>query len=208
MRQTADFPKRKIRMIAKHRKLPMLAGIILLAASVSFAAPTTTGQQASHPATKSSHHAVHHRKSRKTKIRGQKAIDGDRVLQIQQALAREHYLKVKPSGKWDASTQDAMRHYQAAQGWQTKTVPDSRALIRLGLGPDQEHLLNPESAMTTAPATSRAATAAKTSSSQVSSSQASSSRESSAPTSGSAESTVPSTQVSTPAASMPADPAH
>ena len=202
-RQTAGFPKRKIRMIAKHRKLPMLAGIALLAASVSFAAPNTTNQKASHPATKSSHHAVHHRKSRKTKIRGQKAIDGDRVLQIQQALAREHYLKVKPSGKWDTSTQDAMRRYQAAQGWQTKNVPDSRALIRLGLGPDQEHLLNPESAMTTAPATARAATAAKTSSSQVSSSQVSS-----APTSGSAESTVPSAQVSTPAASIPADPAH
>jgi len=30
-------------------------------------------------------------------------------------------------------------------------VPDARALIRLGLGPDHEHLLNPESAMTTQP---------------------------------------------------------
>ncbi len=54
-------------------------------------------------------------------------------------------------GKWDAATQAALRRYQADQGWQSKTVPDSRALIKLGLGPSHEHLLNPESAMTTAP---------------------------------------------------------
>ena len=207
-RQIVDLPKRKIRMTVKHRKLPVLAGIALLALSVSFAG-ASTDKQSAHPGTKSSHHSVHHRKTRKAKTRGQKAIDGDRVLQIQQALAREHYLKGKPSGKWDASTQDAMRRYQAAQGWQTKNVPDSRALIRLGLGPDQEHLLNPESAMTTAPATTSSnAAASKTSSSQASSSQVSSPPTSGASRSGAAEATVPSAQVSTPSASMPADPAH
>jgi len=41
-----------------------------------------------------------------------------------------------------------MERYQSDNGWQTKVVPDSRALIKLGLGPDHEHLLNPESAMT------------------------------------------------------------
>src|SRR5947209_1128706 len=54
----------------------------------------------------------------------------------------------KPSGKWDDATQGALRRYQADQGWQSKSVPDSRALIRLGLGPDHGHLLNPETAMT------------------------------------------------------------
>jgi hypothetical protein len=44
-----------------------------------------------------------------------------------------------------------MQKYQADHGWQSKQVPDSRALIKLGLGPDHEHLLNPESAMTTQP---------------------------------------------------------
>ena len=44
-----------------------------------------------------------------------------------------------------------MRRYQADHGWQSKTVPDSRASIKLGLGPSHDHLLNPESAMTTAP---------------------------------------------------------
>ena len=51
-------------------------------------------------------------------------------------------------------TKSAMEHFQAANGWQNKTVPDSRALIKLGLGPNHDHLLNPESAMTTAPETS------------------------------------------------------
>jgi hypothetical protein len=37
-------------------------------------------------------------------------------------------------------------------------VPDSRALIKLGLGPDHQHLLNPESAMTTAPVATPAQT--------------------------------------------------
>ncbi len=45
-----------------------------------------------------------------------------------------------------------MVKYQADNGWQSKTTPDARALIKLGLGPDTEHLLNPESAMTSQPA--------------------------------------------------------
>jgi hypothetical protein len=57
----------------------------------------------------------------------------------------------EPSGKWDDATEAALRRYQAAQGWQSKSVPDSRALIKLGLGPSHDHLLNPETAMTTAP---------------------------------------------------------
>jgi hypothetical protein len=90
-------------------------------------------------------------KTRSSKKRGQKAIDADRTQQIQEALIREHYLKGEPSGTWDDATQAALRRYQAEQGWQSKTVPDSRALIKLGLGPNHDHLLNPESAMTTAP---------------------------------------------------------
>jgi hypothetical protein len=45
-----------------------------------------------------------------------------------------------------------MEKYQADNGWQSKEIPDSRALIKMGLGPDHAHLLNPESAMTTQPA--------------------------------------------------------
>jgi hypothetical protein len=91
------------------------------------------------------------KKSTKKHARGQQAIDDQRAQQIQEALIREHYMSGDPSGKWDDATQQALQRYQADQGWQSKTVPDSRALIRLGLGPDHEHLLNPESAMTSEP---------------------------------------------------------
>jgi hypothetical protein len=86
-----------------------------------------------------------------SRVRGQQKIDSDRALAIQQALIREHYLTGEPSGTWNQASEDAMRKYQADHGWQSKTVPDSRALISLGLGPSKDHLLNPESAMTTVP---------------------------------------------------------
>jgi hypothetical protein len=83
------------------------------------------------------------------KKRGQQAIDSDRAREIQEALIRERYMQGEPTGSWDDSTQAAMQRYQADQGWQSKTTPDARALIKLGLGPSHDHLLNPESAMTT-----------------------------------------------------------
>jgi hypothetical protein len=85
------------------------------------------------------------------KKHGQQAIDADRAREIQTALIREHYMDGEPSGSWDSTSQAAMQRYQADQGWQSKTTPDSRALIKLGLGPSHDHLLNPESAMTAAP---------------------------------------------------------
>jgi hypothetical protein len=88
---------------------------------------------------------------RKTRVRGQQKIDGGRATAIQEALIREHYLTGQPTGTWNDASEEAMRKYQADHGWQSKTVPDSRALISLGLGPSKDHLLNPESAMTTVP---------------------------------------------------------
>ncbi len=64
----------------------------------------------------------------------QRTIDDERATQIQVALVRSGYLSGVPSGHWDAETQAAMEKLQADNGWQTKLVPDSRALIKLGLG--------------------------------------------------------------------------
>ena len=111
---------------------------------------TSTKKSTSSQSTKSSTHK-RKRTRRASWRRGQQKADPQRAREIQEALIREHYLKGVPSGSWDDVTQSAMRRYQAANGWQTKTVPDSRALIKLGLGPSHDHLLNPESAMTTAP---------------------------------------------------------
>jgi Putative peptidoglycan binding domain len=91
------------------------------------------------------------RRHKKSRVRGQQKIDSERAQAIQEALIRQHYLKGEATGKWDQASEEAMRRYQADNGWQNKTVPDSRALIKLGLGPSKDHLLNPESAMTTVP---------------------------------------------------------
>jgi hypothetical protein len=96
--------------------------------------------------------------SKKKTARGQQKIDPERAEAIQEALIREHYLSGEPAGVWNQSSEDAMRRYQADHGWQAKEVPDARALISLGLGPSHDHLLNPDSAMTTAPAAPHAAT--------------------------------------------------
>jgi hypothetical protein len=81
-------------------------------------------------------------KAKTRRVRGQQTIQGDRAREIQTALIREGYLGGEPSGVWDQQTKDAMTRYQADHGWQTKTLPDSRALIELGLGPNHEDAVN------------------------------------------------------------------
>jgi hypothetical protein len=95
--------------------------------------------------------------AKKVTARGQQKIDAARAQAIQEALIREHYMNGEPAGFWNQESEDAMRRYQADHGWQSKEVPDSRALISLGLGPSHDHLLNPESAMTTGPDMSHSA---------------------------------------------------
>jgi hypothetical protein len=107
---------------------------------------------------------VSSRKNGKKKPRGQQKIDSERAQAIQEALIREHYMTGEATGTWNQASEDAMRRYQADHGWQSKEVPDSRALISLGLGPSNDHLLNPESAMTTGPGISHAAAPVSTSS--------------------------------------------
>jgi peptidoglycan hydrolase-like protein with peptidoglycan-binding domain len=109
---------------------------------------TTTNKASTHKASasKSKHSRRSSKKSWKTK--GQHAIASDRTREIQEALIREHYLTGAANGIWDTRTQDAMRNFQAKQGWQSKVLPDSRALIKLGLGPDHSNVLNPETAAT------------------------------------------------------------
>ncbi len=135
-------------------------------ASKESAANTTTAPRKAHPAShppaekhpkSNTATAAHNSKSKhksskkRTSARGQQKIEPERAQAIQEALIREHYMSGEASGTWNQTSEEAMRRYQADHGWQSKTVPDSRALISLGLGPSHDHLLNPESAMTTGP---------------------------------------------------------
>ena len=108
-------------------------------------------------ASKSGKHG-HHKGKRKAswKKKGQQGINAERATEIQQALIREKYLTGEPTGEWDARTQAALIKYQGDNGWQTKVVPDSRALIKLGLGPNYSAaLLNgpPKAAAAATPST-------------------------------------------------------
>ena len=87
-------------------------------------------------------HTKHAAAAKVTRLHGQQAIAPERATAIQAALIREHYLTGEPTGKWDSETQAALVKFQADQGWQTRITPDSRALIKLGLGPDHSNAIN------------------------------------------------------------------
>ena len=100
-------------------------------------------------ATGQSPHIRHSKKTHRStrsnwKRRGQQEISSDRVREIQTALIREHYLNGQPTGVFDQHTKNALVKLQADQGWQSKVVPDSRALIKLGLGPSHDGAINLE----------------------------------------------------------------
>ncbi len=105
-------------------------------------------------------HRLTHSRHRARRPRGQQAIQPERVTQIQQALIREHYLTGEATGNWDAATIAAMQKYQADHGWQTKLTPDSRALMKLGLGPDYSKAINADGSSFAQPAAGSSSTAA------------------------------------------------
>jgi hypothetical protein len=135
--QTTIFTKGGTSVLSLRASLAIVfcAGFVASPASASrvHRPPTSGHPQGSHRST---------RKTTQHKLHGQQAIEPERVTQIQQALIREHYLNGDASGKWDATTEAAMQKYQADQGWQTKLMPDSRAIKKLGLGPDYSTAIN------------------------------------------------------------------
>lgn len=116
---------------------------------------STASKKSTHSTSaKSTAHSSHgkhtkHVAKKSWKTKGQKTIASDRTREIQEALIKQHYLSEGDNtGVWDTKTQEACRKLQGDNGWQTKVLPDSRALIKLGLGPDHKDVLNPETAAT------------------------------------------------------------
>ncbi len=77
----------------------------------------------------------HHGSKAAAKPAPRRAIDDVRATEIQTALTNAGYLTGEASGHWDSETEAAMQKFQGDNGWQTKLIPDSRAIIKLGLGP-------------------------------------------------------------------------
>jgi peptidoglycan hydrolase-like protein with peptidoglycan-binding domain len=101
-------------------------------------APVLSG--ASHPgATQSSSTAAKKKKSsskskKKAKVKGQAVPTPDRIKDIQTALQKDGSYEGEPTGKWDASTTDAMKKYQDKIGVPPTGKIDAVSLNRLGLG--------------------------------------------------------------------------
>ena len=113
----------------------MRSGRVLLNSALVFALSV--------PALAATHHRHHSLHSihlrRHSHSLGQRSIDDQRATQIQAALVKTGYLSnSQATGHWDSTTQAAMQKFQSDNGWQTKLVPDSRAIIKLGLGPSQD----------------------------------------------------------------------
>jgi peptidoglycan hydrolase-like protein with peptidoglycan-binding domain len=68
------------------------------------------------------------------RVKGQAAPTTDRINEIQGALARNGAYAGEPSGKWDDSTADAMKKFQAAHGLNPTGKMDALTLQKLGLG--------------------------------------------------------------------------
>ncbi len=97
-----------------------------------------------------------HRRSRRP--RGQKAPEAQRILEIQQALAKDGTYMGTATGKWDAETTDAMKRFQAGHGLNPTGKLDARSLQQLGLGSDIAGVAPPAraaSASTAAPEAAR-----------------------------------------------------
>jgi hypothetical protein len=122
--------------------LRFLKKLVILSALLSVGAGYASAAQ--QKAAAKHRHGKHKPVKSSWKKKGQQGIQPERATEIQQALIRANYLTGEPTGTWDARSQAAMVKFQADNGWQTKEIPDSRAIIKLGLGPNysSQMLLN------------------------------------------------------------------
>jgi peptidoglycan hydrolase-like protein with peptidoglycan-binding domain len=112
---------------------------LLLAAAAVWSAPSASGKatrSAAKPAPSAASKARVKKSSKhsKRRERGQKAPAPERISEIQQALAKDGSFNGSPSGKWDDSTVEAMKKFQAGHGLNPSGKLDAPTLNKLGLG--------------------------------------------------------------------------
>ena len=121
------------------RNATHLASSLLLAAGLGVFSDSAQAKSpaARKPASAAARSASHGKKSSKRsrhRDRGQKEPSPDRISEIQQALSKEGSYTGTPNGKWDDSTQEALRKFQEAHGLNPTGKLDARSLQQLGLG--------------------------------------------------------------------------
>lgn len=77
------------------------------------------------------------------KVKGQAAPTPERISEIQESLAKKGVLAGTPSGKWDDSTVDAVKQFQASNGLTPSGKLDALTLQKLGLGSETAGLAPP-----------------------------------------------------------------
>ncbi len=98
-----------------------------------------------HRSRATAHATIRHAKATATIRHESVGMPTERATQIQSALIKQGYLTGEPTGTWDSASVAAMQKLQGDNGWQTKITPDSRALIKLGLGPQADAAPAPSS---------------------------------------------------------------
>src|SRR5258705_4842582 len=119
---------------------------LLLTAGVAWSAPSAPAKAAGKPTGKATRSAARPAASAASKSRvkkssrhskrrepGQKAPAPERISEIQQALAKDGSFSGAPNGKWDDSTVEATRKFQASHGLNSSGRLDAPTLQKLGL---------------------------------------------------------------------------
>jgi peptidoglycan hydrolase-like protein with peptidoglycan-binding domain len=117
----------------KRARLFLFGAVLLLGAAsvVSAAAPPGAAQTSSSTPKKKK---VSSKSKKKGRVKGQNAPTPDRIKEIQAALQKDGSYGGEPTGKWDASTEDAIKKFQDKNGFPVTGKIDALSLNKLGLG--------------------------------------------------------------------------
>jgi len=139
--RTLQNNRRMTRLILAAMAVGSLTLPAAFAAQTSSARKTsqkpTTGTTTAKTTTRTTKKSSRTRKSstrKSNRVKGQAAPTPDRVNDIQGALAKNGAYTGSPTGKWDDSTAEAMKKFQASHGLNPTGKMDALTLQKLGFG--------------------------------------------------------------------------
>jgi len=139
--RTLQNNRRMTRLILAAMAVGSLTLPAAFAAQTSSARKTsqkpTTGTTTAKTTTRTTKKSSRTRKSstrKSNRVKGQAAPTPDRINDIQGALAKNGAYTGSPTGKWDDSTVEAMKKFQASHGLNPTGKMDALTLQKLGFG--------------------------------------------------------------------------